>query len=91
MKLVPTDFDAEIERVAERLKNPTETDKAHWDVFEKTRVLIEDLRNALGPLSERQRQIIGLYMLAARRLGAGEDYEVYPPKIRFSVIGRGPQ
>jgi hypothetical protein len=45
------------------------------DEFVNLKELVENLRSSLPPLKERQYQLIGLYLLAALRLGKGaEDY-----------------
>ena len=43
------------------------------DEFAGLKGLVENLRASLPPLKEDQYQLIGLYMLAALRLGKGEE------------------
>jgi hypothetical protein len=78
MRVIPPAVDHEIDRIAERLRNPTAEDLAQWERFGRMRVLIANARDDLGPMNERQRQLLGLYMLQACWLGQGRDYEERP-------------
>lgn len=78
MNVVPPSQDPEVDRLIDRLLNPTPEDRAHWEEFNKLRDLVENCRAALGWLTEEQSQLVGLYLLSARDLGAGEDHDPRP-------------
>lgn len=63
------------------------------DEFAELKGLVENLRASLPPLKEHQYQLTGLYMLAALRLGKGEedfhrciDEHFHPPRPALEVV-----
>lgn len=90
LHLVPPPIDTEKARLVDRLLNPAAEDIVHWERFERMRELVANCRAAIGPLTENQRQLVGLYILSAVWLGEGSDYDPCPtldvPKPLLTVV-----
>lgn len=94
MKLVPCGGpDPVIADLVERLQRPRQEDEAHRGTFAKLRELVGNAEADIGPLTEEKRQLLGLYLLNARWLGEGADYEarpsLTPPGPTLTIVNHG--
>lgn len=91
MRLVPPSGpDPVVAALAERLCNPSPEDEAAWRRFAQLKELVANAETDIGPLSEDKRQLLGLYLLNARWIGQGVEYEARPglerPRPALAVV-----
>lgn len=62
--------------------------------FLSLQTLVHNLRSVLPPMTEGQSQLVGLYLLNALYLGAGDEFDTFPvlreePRPALTVIPGG--